>query len=210
MIIEGWQVNNFLTLFILVMILAFQRRGSRVKTSRMFTYIIITTIVLVVADTFARIGENRGGSFILMAFFGNLIMFLVDPLIILFSVIYIDCWMDEKNKKARKILKIVFHIFATLNVVLVLADQVLRSGTSIGANVAEAECSISKKDFLAKMYIAYKESGETLFWLRALHDSNKLTDSQFESINNDCIELNKMLASITKTTRENIEQEAHK
>ncbi len=89
----------------------------------------------------------------------------------------------------------------------VLADQVLRSGTSIGANVAEAECSISKKDFLAKMYIAYKESGETLFWLRALHDSNKLTDSQFESINNDCVELNKMLASITKTTRENIEQQ---
>ena len=89
MIIEGWQVNNFLTLFILVMILAFQSRGSRVKTSRMFTYIIITTIVLVVADTFARIGENRGGSYILMAFFGNLIMFLVDPLIILFSVIYI-------------------------------------------------------------------------------------------------------------------------
>ena len=92
----------------------------------------------------------------------------------------------------------------------VLADQVLRSGTSIGANVAEAECSISKKDFLAKMYIAYKESGETLFWLRALHDSNKLTDSQFESINNDCVELNKMLASITKTTRENIEQETKK
>ncbi|WP_026519523.1 GGDEF domain-containing protein [Butyrivibrio sp. FCS006] len=124
MIIEGWQVNNFLTLFILVMILAFQRRGSRVKTSRMFTYVIITTIVLVVADTFARIGENRGGSYILMAFFGNLIMFLLDPLIILFSVIYIDCWMDEKNKNARKISKVVFQIFATVNIILVLADQV--------------------------------------------------------------------------------------
>ena len=95
MIIEGWQVNNFLTLFILVMILVFQKRGSRVKTSRMFTYVIITTIVLVVADTFARIGENRGGSYILMAFFGNLIMFLLDPLIILFSVIYIE--MFRKN-----------------------------------------------------------------------------------------------------------------
>ena len=125
MIIEGWQVNNFLTLFILVMILVFQKRGSRVKTSRMFTYVIITTIVLVVADTFARIGENRGGSYILMAFFGNLIMLLVDPLLILFSVIYIDCWMDEKNKNARKISKVVFQIFATLNIALVLADQVL-------------------------------------------------------------------------------------
>jgi diguanylate cyclase (GGDEF)-like protein len=125
MIIEGWQVNNFLTLFILVLILVFQKRGSRVKTARMFTYVIICTIVLVVADTFARIGENRGGSFILMAFFSNLVMFLADPLIILFSVIYIDCWMDEKNKKARKISKVIFQIFVTLNIVLVLADQVL-------------------------------------------------------------------------------------
>ena len=101
MVIEGWQVNNFFTVFILVMILAFQRRGTRVKTGRMYTYMIICTMVLVIADTFARIGENRGGSFIIMAFLGNLAMFLADPLIVLFSVIYIDCWMDEKNRKPR-------------------------------------------------------------------------------------------------------------
>lgn len=113
---------------------------------------------------------------------------------------------DKSSAFAVRIIRLADYL-RTEHKQYALADQVLRSGTSIGANVAEAECSISKKDFLAKMYIAYKESGETLFWLRALHDSNKLTDSQFESINNDCVELNKMLASITKTTRENIEQQ---
>jgi diguanylate cyclase (GGDEF)-like protein len=124
MVIEGWQVNNFFTVFILVMILAFQRRGTRVKTGKMYTYMIICTMVLVIADTFARIGENRGGSFIIMAFLGNLAMFLADPLIVLFSVIYIDCWMDEKNRKPRKIFKVIFQIFASLNFALVLIDQI--------------------------------------------------------------------------------------
>ena len=124
MTIEGWQVNNFFTAFIIVMILAFQRRGTRVKTGRMFTYMLICTLVLVVADTFARIGENRGGSYIIMAFLGNLAMFLGDPLIVLFSVIYIDCWMDEKNRKQRKIFKVIFQIFASLNMALVLIDQI--------------------------------------------------------------------------------------
>ncbi|MBQ7658737.1 MAG: GGDEF domain-containing protein [Butyrivibrio sp.] len=90
----------------------------------MFTYILICTLVLVVADTFARIGENRGGTYIIIAFLGNLAMFLADPLVVLFSVIYIDCWMDEKNKKQRKVFKVIFQFFAILNIVLVLADQI--------------------------------------------------------------------------------------
>ena len=124
MAIEGWQVNNFFTVFILVMILVFVKRGTRVKTGRMFVYIIICLLVLVIADSFARIGENRGGSFIILGFLGNLVMFLADPLIVLFSVIYIDCWMDEKNRKQQKIFKVIFQIFATINIALVLVDQI--------------------------------------------------------------------------------------
>ena len=124
MVIEGWQVSNFFTLLLIVIILLFHRRSTRVKTGRMFTYILICTFVLVVADTFARIGENRGGTYIIIAFLGNLAMFLADPLIVLFSVIYIDCWMDEKNKKQRKVMKVIFQCFAILNIVLVLADQI--------------------------------------------------------------------------------------
>ena len=131
MAIEGWQVNNFFTVFILVMILVFEKRGTRVKTGRMFVYIIICMLVLVIADSFARIGENRGGSFIILGFLGNLVMFLADPLIVLFSVIYIDCWMDEKNRKQQKIFKAIFQIFAIINIVLVLVDQILDlSGSS--------------------------------------------------------------------------------
>lgn len=88
-----------------------------------------------------------------------------------------------------------------------ISNQVLRSGTSIGANIAEAELSISKKDFLSKMYIAYKECGETIFGLETLHRAGKLTNNQFQSIYCDCAEIRRMLAAITKTTRENFTKE---
>ena len=86
----------------------------------------------------------------------------------------------------------------------VLSKQLLRSGTSIGANVSEALCGISKKDFLAKMYIAYKESAETLYWLDLLNATDFISEKEFRSINNDCEELQKLLSSITKTTQENL------
>lgn len=85
----------------------------------------------------------------------------------------------------------------------VLSKQLLRSGTSIGANIAEANCAISKKDFLAKMYIAFKESSETAYWLELLYGAEYLSKTEFESINLDCIELQKILSSITKTTKDN-------
>lgn len=84
----------------------------------------------------------------------------------------------------------------------VLSKQILRSGTSIGANLAEAECAISRKEFLAKIYIALKECAETLYWLELLHDTAYLTDEQFHSLACDCTELRKMLSSTTKTLRE--------
>lgn len=81
----------------------------------------------------------------------------------------------------------------------VLSKQVLRSGTSIGANLAEAEAAMSRRDFLAKVYISFKECYETLYWLELLHETNYLNDDMFQSIYNDCEELRKMLSSITKT-----------
>ena len=79
--------------------------------------------------------------------------------------------------------------------------QLLRYGTSIGANIAEAECAISRKDFSAKMYIAFKECNETKYWLDVLHETNYLTEKQFRSINRDCNELYRLLASITKSVQ---------
>jgi len=83
----------------------------------------------------------------------------------------------------------------------VLSKQILRSGTSIGANIAEAECGFSRKDFLAKMYIAYKECAETGYWLELLVSSEYIGKKEYHSIKSDCDELMKMLTAITKTTK---------
>lgn len=80
-----------------------------------------------------------------------------------------------------------------------MCRQLLRCGTSIGANLSEAECAISKKDFLSKVYIALKECMETKYWLELLHETDYLTDAQFESIISDCEEIRKMLSATTKT-----------
>jgi four helix bundle protein len=84
----------------------------------------------------------------------------------------------------------------------VMSKQLLRSGTSIGANLAEAECAISSADFISKIYIALKEVMETLYWLELLHETSFLTDEQFFSIHNDVEELRRMLSSTTKTMNE--------
>lgn len=82
----------------------------------------------------------------------------------------------------------------------VLSKQLLRSGTSIGANVKEAIRGQSKSDFASKMNIGLKEASESEYWLELLFESVYLSKSQFESIMNDCIELIKLLTSIVKTS----------
>ena len=86
----------------------------------------------------------------------------------------------------------------------ILSKQLLRSGTSIGANLAEGECSISKRDFLAKMYVALKECNESLYWLDLLYETDYLSEREYTSVQTDCNELKKMLSSITKTTQHRI------
>ena len=85
----------------------------------------------------------------------------------------------------------------------VLSKQLLRSGTSIGANIAESECAISKNDFLSKIYIALKECAETLYWLDILYDTEYLNKNEYLSIYKDCEEIKKMLSSSTKTMKNN-------
>ena len=86
----------------------------------------------------------------------------------------------------------------------VMSNQILRCGTSIGANVVEAQCGFSEKDFLAKMYIAYKESAETLYWLDLLYESQTISENQYNTLYKDCNEIKNILSSITKTLREKI------
>ena len=83
----------------------------------------------------------------------------------------------------------------------ILSKQILRSGTSIGANIAESECAISQKDFMSKIYIALKECSETMYWLELLNETEYLSDKEFISLYNDCEEMKKMMQSTTKTLK---------
>lgn len=81
----------------------------------------------------------------------------------------------------------------------VLSKQILRSGTSIGANIAESECANSRKDFLFKLYIALKESAETMYWLDLLYETEFIDDKMYRSMHDDCEEIKKILQASTKT-----------
>lgn len=83
----------------------------------------------------------------------------------------------------------------------VLSKQLLRSGTSIGVNIEEAIGGQSKKDFFAKLTIAYKETRETHYWIRLLTDTDYLTKEQSESLLNDVEELLRIIGSIQKTMK---------
>ena len=85
----------------------------------------------------------------------------------------------------------------------VMSKQLLRSGTSIGANFSESLSAESELDFIHKLAISQKEANETLFWLDLLNKTDYLTDKQYESLEIDCIELRKIITSIILTTKQN-------
>ncbi len=78
----------------------------------------------------------------------------------------------------------------------VMSKQVLRSGTSIGANIAESRGAQSDKDFFAKISIAYKEGLETEYWLEILRDAQFISETEFLSIHSDCVEICKIIAKM--------------
>ena len=83
----------------------------------------------------------------------------------------------------------------------VLSKQLLRCGTSIGANVAEAQNAQSTADFLSKLNTALKEATETKYWIRLLRETEYLSEEQFQSVLQDCVELEKLLVSIVKSIK---------
>ena len=84
-----------------------------------------------------------------------------------------------------------------------MSKQILRSGTSIGANIREGLFAQSRKDFISKMNIALKEAGETDYWIEILYSADYLTEMEYKSLKNDNDELIRMLSSIVKTTKDN-------
>ncbi len=106
---------------------------------------------------------------------------------------------EEKSKSfAIRIVRLYQYLKDEKNE-YVLSKQLLRSGTSVGANLSEAKYAISRNDFIAKQYIALKEVSETLYWLELLFKTDYLTQEQYDSIYQDAEELRKLLSSSTKT-----------
>jgi four helix bundle protein len=83
-----------------------------------------------------------------------------------------------------------------------IVNQILRSGTSIGANIAESQYAQSRPDFISKLSIALKEANETKFWLNRIHTAGYLSDKEYESVYFDNIEIIRILTSITKSLKQ--------
>ena len=109
---------------------------------------------------------------------------------------------DKSYKFALRIVKLSKYLNEEKRE-FVLSKQILRSGTSVGANVVEANRAESTADFIHKLSISLKESFETEYWLNLLKDSEYISEVQSESLINDCNELQKMLISSIKTSKQN-------
>ena len=105
---------------------------------------------------------------------------------------------DKAKTFAKSIVLLCRQIKAT-HKEAVLTNQLLRSGTSIGANLHEAQYAQGTKDFISKFEIALKECHETEYWLELLHESGYINNSEFDSIYEDCQELMNMVVASTKT-----------
>lgn len=101
-----------------------------------------------------------------------------------------------------RIVKLYYYLVER-NKEYVIAKQILKSGTSIGANIEEAIGGFSKKDFIHKIQISYKEARETIYWLKLMKDSGLLEEDMAESLIKDCEEILKIITSILKTAKKN-------
>ena len=113
---------------------------------------------------------------------------------------------DVKSHQTSNIKRHTSHVPVYLQSVSNLCNQLLRAGTSIGANNAEATNAVSKTDYRAKSFIALKEARESLYWIELLHRNNYIDDKQYNSIYADCEELVKILVTRCKRINEEIEK----
>lgn len=112
-----------------------------------------------------------------------------------------DSILKSKSKSfALRIIKM-YNFLCDEKKEYVMSKQVLRSGTSIGANIAEAFYAQSEADFIAKLYISRKEAGETIYWIELLKESSYLGCDEADSMIKDCDELLKILTSSIKTMK---------
>ena len=114
---------------------------------------------------------------------------------------YRNAVLEKSFNFSIRIIKLFKHIKQKDRDIEPLLKQVLRSGTSIGANITEAQGAITKKDFINKLHVALKEARETEYWLELLKATNYLTTDEFDNINSDSKEIIKLLTSLLKSLK---------
>ncbi|MCR4831303.1 MAG: GGDEF domain-containing protein [Pseudobutyrivibrio sp.] len=117
--VESWVILNFFTTILLVLLLVFQNNTSRLQKGRKYSAILICTIILLICETIGRIGELHPDRYLFLAQTGYFLIFLLDPVDILFAVYYMDCWMDDENHISRNFFRKAFEIFSIINIILV-------------------------------------------------------------------------------------------
>jgi four helix bundle protein len=120
------------------------------------------------------------------------------------SVKYGNVVLEKSFNFSVRIVKLYKHIKLKDRDIEPLLKQVLRSGTSIGANITEAQSAYTKKDFINKLGISLKEARESEYWIRLLTATNHLDKKESDSIQKDCEELIKLLTTIIKSSKNNI------
>lgn len=114
-----------------------------------------------------------------------------------------DSILRDKSKAFAKNIVFLCRAMKRNNVESALVNQLLRSGTSVGANVHEAQYAQGTRDFISKFEIALKECNESEYWLELLHDTNSISDEVFLSFQKECVELRRMLVSSVTTVKRN-------
>lgn len=109
--------------------------------------------------------------------------------------------LRDKSKQFAREIVFLCHGIRTVHKESVLSNQLLRAGTSIGANLHEAQYAQGSKDFISKLEIALKECNESEYWLELLHETGYISDEKYKSLGNDCGAIRRMLISSVKTVK---------
>ena len=126
--IDSWAVLNVNVMFLLTLLLIFRNQSTRLNMGIVYSKILICTLALVICDTLARLGESSSYAMPNLVVLGNVSMFLLDPLDIMYSIDYVDCWMDDKDLKRRHVFVRVLQAVVVINSALILFDLLFHKG----------------------------------------------------------------------------------
>ncbi len=123
---SSWVVADFFISFMLIILLVFRNSSSRLKMGKAYARILLCTLLLVFMDVIARIGDSDHFSIAPLVHIGIFVMYILDPINFSLTLSYVDFWMDDKNKKKRRIFQVFFMTLAIINAIVVIIDYIFK------------------------------------------------------------------------------------